>query len=350
MAATHTTNLNLNKPARTDFVSVVSDINDNMDILDGAIGAVPQGETVQGQIDGVNSKIGTVPSGKTVQGQLNEKAPINEPNFTGNVGLNRYDTPGYASIAMGDNPTASGDWSVSLGYMNEATGDGSFAKNIGTWAEGYGSDTSGIGTIAKHKAQHVFGQYNESTYEDESDDPTDPGTYIEMVGNGTSSNSSNARALDWNGNERLAGDVYVNCNDDSTGGTALGAEVAGVKSSIGAVPSGKTVEGQISGIESNIGTVPTGHTVMGDISDVKSAIALQEETIPDTTQTITFDQSGNVVSIVHTDGNENVVRSDVFTFGTNIITEVRTLASGESLTIVTNTETLVTTVTYADAA
>lgn len=85
-------------------------------------------------------------------------------------------------------------------------------------------------------------------------------------------------------------------------------------------------------------------------SALKSAIALQEETIPDTTQTITFDQSGNVVSIVHTDGNENVVRSDVFTFGTNIITEVRTLASGESLTIVTNTETLVTTVTYADAA
>ena len=244
MAATHTTNLNLNKPARTDFVSVVSDINDNMDILDGAIGALPQGETVQGQIDGVsnaigtvpsgetlqgqidgvNSKIGTVPSGKTVQGQLNEKAPINEPNFTGNVGLNRYDTPGYASVAMGDNPTASGDWSVSLGYMNEATGEGSFAKNIGTWADGYGSDTSGIGTIAKHKAQHVFGQYNESTYEDESDDPTDPGTYIEMVGNGTSSNSSNARALDWNGNERLAGDVYVNCNDDSTGGSKVLAE------------------------------------------------------------------------------------------------------------------------------
>lgn len=86
-----------------------------------------------------------------------------------------------------------------------------------------------------------------------------------------------------------------------------------------------------------------------DVSDLKSAIALQEETIPDTTQTITFDQSGNVASIVHTDGNENVVRSDVFTFGANTITEVRTLASGESLTIVTNTDTLVTTVTYAAA-
>ena len=44
------------------------------------------------------------------------------------------------------------------------------------------------------------------------------------------------------------------------------------------------------------------------------------------------------------------VRTDVFTFGTSTITEVRTLATGESLTIVTNTDTLETTTTYADAA
>lgn len=85
------------------------------------------------------------------------------------------------------------------------------------------------------------------------------------------------------------------------------------------------------------------------IENIEIEQRLQEDNIPGTTQMITFDQSGNVSSIVHTDGNDNTVRSDVFTFGTNTITEVRTLSTGESLTIVTNTDTLTTTVTYAAA-
>ena len=67
MAASHTTNLELNKPARTDFVSVITDINDNMDMIDAAIGALPSGKTVQGQID----ELGTdkVPATRTVNGK-----------------------------------------------------------------------------------------------------------------------------------------------------------------------------------------------------------------------------------------------------------------------------------------
>jgi len=46
--------------------------------------------------------------------------------------------------------------------------------------------------------------------------------YAEIIGNGTDINArSNARALDWDGNEYLAGDVYVNCGSDSTGGSKL---------------------------------------------------------------------------------------------------------------------------------
>ena len=86
-----------------------------------------------------------------------------------------------------------------------------------------------------------------------------------------------------------------------------------------------------------------------DIADSESRInaALQEENIPGTTQTITFDADGNVQSIVHKNSSNVAVRTDAFTFGTDTITEVRTLNTGESLTIVTNTNTLVTTVTYA---
>lgn len=51
--------------------------------------------------------------------------------------------------------------------------------------------------------------------------------FAEIVGNGSSANSrSNARSLDWNGNERLKGDLYVGCNDDSSGGKKVATEVA----------------------------------------------------------------------------------------------------------------------------
>ena len=85
-----------------------------------------------------------------------------------------------------------------------------------------------------------------------------------------------------------------------------------------------------------------------DVDQLKNALMLQEETIPDTVQTITFDSAGNVSAITHT-ANNVAVRTDAFTFGTDTITEVRTLSTGESLTIVTNTITLQTTVTYAAA-
>lgn len=83
-----------------------------------------------------------------------------------------------------------------------------------------------------------------------------------------------------------------------------------------------------------------------EVSQLKSASKLLDEYIPGTTQTITFDAGGNVQSITHSAGGA-AVRTDVFTFGSDSITEVRTLSTGESLTIVTNTTTLATTITYA---
>lgn len=71
---------------------------------------------------------------------------------------------------------------------------------------------------------------------------------------------------------------------------------------------------------------------------------LQEEDIPDTTSEIVFTE-GEVSQIIHRKDGETF-RTDVFTFGPNTIEEIRTLATGQSLTIVTNTETLETTTTY----
>ena len=92
------------------------------------------------------------------------------------------------------------------------------------------------------------------------------------------------------------------------------------------------------------------HDLVEDVADLKSAFLLQAEEISGTTQTIAFDASGNVQCITHTDIMTcNVVRTDTFTFTAGTITEVRTLDSGESLTIATDTTTLETTVTYTAA-
>lgn len=55
----NTTNLNLVKPAGTDH-ALVAQINSNMDIIDGAIGALPSGKTVQGQINDLDTKAGNM--------------------------------------------------------------------------------------------------------------------------------------------------------------------------------------------------------------------------------------------------------------------------------------------------
>lgn len=104
-------------------------------------------------------------------------------------------------------------------------------------------------------------------------------------------------------------------------------------------------------------TTKTQVSVGGELSELKSAVQLEEkyalllhDEIPGTTQTIAFDSSGNVSTITHTNGSNVAVRTDAFTFSANSIADVRTLNTGESLTIVTNIDTLVTTVTYAAAA
>lgn len=55
----NTTNLNMVKPAGTDH-ALISVINSNMDIIDGAVGALPSGTTLQGEIDSANTAIGAL--------------------------------------------------------------------------------------------------------------------------------------------------------------------------------------------------------------------------------------------------------------------------------------------------
>ena len=161
---------------------------------------------------------------------------------------------GEGSIACGHGSQARGLYCVALGMVNIANGQGCFAEGVGTIAGGSsnpygahseggrtqaigyyshaegqntqavgnvshaeGSDTVASGgrahaegdyTIANHRAQHVFGQYNVA--DQSSAIANDRGNYVEIVGNGTEENErSNARTLDWNGNEALQGSLTL---------------------------------------------------------------------------------------------------------------------------------------------
>lgn len=76
-------------------------------------------------------------------------------------------------------------------------------------------------------------------------------------------------------------------------------------------------------------------------------LELYASEIPDTIQSYVF-SAGSVSQVVHSRNNVTV-RTDTFTYSPSSITEVRTLNTGESLTIVTNLTTLETTVTYSAA-
>lgn len=115
---------------------------------------------------------------------------------------------GASAHAEGYQTRASGIYSHAEGYNTVASGGCSHSGGQNSTASGNTAYTSGIGTIANHKSQFTFGEYN--TADDSTAAATSRGNYIEIVGNGTSTSArSNARTLDWSGNEVLAGKLTV---------------------------------------------------------------------------------------------------------------------------------------------
>ena len=110
---------------------------------------------------------------------------------------------------------AEGDATYAWARAGHAEGDGTTANAIAAHAEGgmtYAGGTyshaEGQGTTANHFAQHTFGTYN--VPDAHSNPATLKGNYVEIVGNGDDDQTlSNARTLDWNGNEELAGNIVV---------------------------------------------------------------------------------------------------------------------------------------------
>jgi len=166
----------------------------------------------------------------------------------------------YGAHSEGSKTLASGNYgSHAEGNETVASGgNGAHSEGSKTLAEGLSSHAEGIGTIARKAAEHVSGMYNEEdseayelpypnwvsnqpysvgdivvrygtdVYECIQDTtgttwmdtrywkklysvPSGLGKYAEVIGNGFSdSMRSNARRLDWHGNEELAGNLTVN--------------------------------------------------------------------------------------------------------------------------------------------
>jgi len=173
---------------------------------------------------------------------------------------------GANSHAEGYYTTASASRSHAEGWMTGANGMASHSEGGVTDANGNCSHAEGSNTIANGESQHVEGVYNvpdsfsnwpewvantvysvddkvkitttvnnETTIEgyicqnanSDAEFTTANWTknttmnYAHIVGNGSAYGTSNAYALDWSGNGHYAGDIYINCNNDSTGGEKL---------------------------------------------------------------------------------------------------------------------------------
>lgn len=208
---------------KTDLASAVQTS------LDKADTALQSHQDVSGKMDKTN------PTG-TGSFSLNRKANTTVGSYSFAEGYSTT-ASGESSHAEGGGTIASGDWSHVEGGDSQANGDyshaegdttkansnGSHAEGERTLASGVNSHAEGWGTLATEGSQHVQGKYN---YNFGTIASPNAGDYLDIVGNGTSSNRSNAYTLDQNGTGRFKGDVYVNCNADSSGGTKLGVPTA----------------------------------------------------------------------------------------------------------------------------
>lgn len=155
----------------------------------------------------------------TVGSTLGAKMDKANPTGTGAFSMNRASgsSLGDYSVTLGRNCTASGDYSLAAGNATTASGNRSFSEGDGSTASGYAAHSEGVlttasgqashaegrETIANHRSQHVFGEYNVA--DPSSAAASARGNYVEIVGKGTSTTPSNARTLDWTGNETIAG-------------------------------------------------------------------------------------------------------------------------------------------------
>ena len=234
---------------------------------------------------------------------ISTKMDKSDPTGTGSLSLNRKanSTIGLNSVAEGFNCTASGQAAHAEGGGSKATGIQAHAENNGTTASGFashseGSETEAQGdlshaegyrTTANRRSNHVFGEYN--SLDNGGTDITTKGNYIEIVGNGTVDRRSNARTLDWSGNEVLAGTI-----DASGFGTNLAALIPAAQVQSNWNESDTTSKAYIQ----NKPTIPA---ALSDLSDVDLTNVQNGMTLKYNSGTLKFEAGVFYIEILQAD-------------------------------------------------
>lgn len=199
---------------------------------------------------------------------------------------------GSKAHAEGCSTNANGQSSHAEGNHTTANGESSHAEGNYTTANGNYSHAEGNYTTAKHRSQHTFGEYN--ILDSSTATATNRGNYVEIVGNGTSASAlSNARTLDWSGNEVLAGKLTVGAVGTNSMDVATVGQIPTVPSSTGSATTGISIAahgtGTVIGVQSTT-TTASKVTVGSSSTDygVKSAGSastwtFEEKTIPNVT-------------------------------------------------------------------
>lgn len=190
-------------------------------------------------------------------------------DITNNVASNEYAT------VIGTNNQATGRWSFAQGNGSKATADYSVAEGNGTTAAASSSHSEGYGTIANRAYQRVFGKYNEA---ETFNTQYTQGEYVEIVGNGSFNHRSNARTLDWNGNEVLAGKMTVGAQATNNMDVPTKGYVDGAVSTVSGNVS--TLQGQMATAQGNISTLQGDMTTaQGNISTLQGQMTTAQEDI-----------------------------------------------------------------------
>lgn len=133
--------------------------------------------------------------------------PLPQSNI--NIKLVQGGAYGDASHSEGYNCNSYGTHSHSEGFACGSCGNSSHSEGYNCMSIGDYSHSEGFVTMANGAMQHTFGSFN---IIDETSTSSDmKGAYVEIVGNGNPNTGtrSNARTLDWDGNEMLSGTLTI---------------------------------------------------------------------------------------------------------------------------------------------
>lgn len=147
-------------------------------------------------------------------GYINYNSDASVGDYASVFGYHCASTDNYAH-SEGYDCASAGQAAHSEGWGSRATASYAHAEGSYSEASKNASHAEGYYTTANSNYQHVQGKFNVIDSNSK---------YADIIGWGTSTSSSgrkNIEATTITGDKRLKGDVYVHCNNDSTGGVKV---------------------------------------------------------------------------------------------------------------------------------